>query len=96
MIKVVIFMKKIYKKSIKVEGLIIILIVFMIGVLAIGFSSFAAELSIRDISAVVRVQKDIRINGITLSSIGGNATSVDEDYNIDNISSNITLPLQNS
>lgn len=42
------------------------------------------------------MQKDIRINGITLSSIGGNATSVDEDYNIDNISSNITLPLQNS
>ena len=40
------------------------------------------------------MQKDIRINGITLSSSGGNATSVDEDYDIKNISSNITLPSQ--
>ena len=55
-----------------------------------------SDLGISGISAVVRVQKDVRISGISLSSVGGDAVSLYEEYNVKNIYTSISLPNSNS
>lgn len=60
--------------------------------LSVGFSAFSNKLDIKDISAVVRVKKDIRITGIKGINVEGNALSSYNDYNVKNLSSSIYLP----
>ncbi len=78
------------------EGLIICIILCIVVFLTIGYSAFSTELGINGISAIVRVQKDVRIDGISLSSVAGNATSQYEEYNVKNIYTSISLPENNS
>ena len=80
----------------KYERLIIAIVLCLVIFLTIGYSAFYAELGINGISAIVRVKKDIRIAGISLSNTAGNATSQYEEYNVKNIYSSISLPDNNS
>ena len=80
----------------KYERLIIAIVLCLVIFLTIGYSAFSAELGINGVSAIVRVKKDIRIAGISLSNTAGNATSQYEEYNVKNIYSSISLPDNNS
>ena len=64
--------------------------------LTVGFSAFSTELSISGISAIVKVHKNVRISGITLSDTYNNGLSTFEDYNVKNVFMGISLPNSNS
>ena len=70
-----------------VYSLIVVTILF----LSVGFSAFQNNLQIEDLAASVRIEKDIRIAKISVSSTN-NAVSHYEDYNVSNITSRVTLP----
>ena len=83
-----------HKKIIlKILPIIILLITIS---LTIGFSAFQNELLIKDLWAIVRVKKDIRITNIILNNTTNNATSNWEEYNINEIEASINLPENNS
>lgn len=63
--------------------------------LSVGFSSFSINTSITA-QAYVRVRKDIRITGITVTNTTNGASSNFEEYNVHNISSSANLPNANS
>ena len=63
--------------------------------LSIGFSAFKNDLSVENISATVRIDKDIRIMKVGVDSTN-EATSYSEDYNASNISGSIGLNNINS
>ena len=77
----------------KIVGLIVIISVMF---LTIGFSTESVDLGINDISAVVRVQKDIRISDVSLVSTNSSAISNWEDYNEKSVFSSISLPNSDS
>lgn len=59
--------------------------------LSVGFSAFQNNLQIEDLAASVRIEKDIRVAKVSVSS-SNNAVSHYEDYNVSNITSRVTLP----
>ena len=69
------------------------IIIFFI---SIGFASYSKNLDIDDISAVVRIQKDMRVTGVYSSNAVGGAVSNWEEYNVTSISSSFSLPNSNS
>ena len=70
----------------------IIIVLFIIMLLSIGYSAFTTKVQIGDISANVRIKADIRITGISINSFKSNAVSSYEDYNVSNITSGVFLP----
>lgn len=64
--------------------------------LTVGFSTFSTELSISGISAIVKIQKDVRISGITLADTYNNGLSTFEDYNVKNVFMGVSLPNSDS
>ena len=76
--------------------LVILIILCIVLFLTIGYSAFSTELGINGFWAIVRIQKDVRIDGISLSSTSGNATSNYEEYDVKNVYSSISLPNNNS
>ena len=90
-------MKKSYKKK-KFNPITIGAISFLVCtlIITVGFASYQASLDIRDVSATVRVQKDIRVTGVTVSSPVSDASSNWEDYNVKSISSSVNLPNEDS
>ena len=90
------FKKKYKAKKIDFLSFYSFIIVACVLFLTIGFSAFQASLDISDISAVIRVRKDIRITGITLSNSTNEAISHYEEYNVNSIDSSISLPNSNS
>ena len=72
-----------------------IIVVLTVIFLSIGFSAFHNELAIEDISATVRIDKDVRVTKVEVESVK-DATSYYEDYNVTNISSSIRLDNSNS
>lgn len=90
-------MKKRYQNN-KENLVFLISVVFMCCVifLTVGFSAFSNELNIGEILASVRVQKDIRISGITLSDNNSNGLSTFEEYNVKNVFMGVSLPNSNS
>lgn len=77
---------KLNKRTV-VYSLIVVTILF----LSVGFSAFQNNLQIEDLAASVRIEKDIRIAKVSVSSTN-NAVSHYEDYNVSNITSRVTLP----
>ena len=73
----------------------IVVVVFTILFLSVGFSAFQNDLAIEDISATVRIDKDVRVMKVSVDSVN-EATSYHEDYNVSNISGNIGLTNSNS
>ena len=70
-------------------------VVFAILFLSIGFSAFQNDLAIEDISATVRIDKDVRVMKVSVDSVN-EATSYHEDYNVSNIYGSISLTNSNS
>ena len=68
------------------------IILIIITGLSIGFSSFNNELSIKDISATVKINADIRITSTYQEDAYNGAYSTSLDYNVNNINGIITLP----
>ena len=84
-----------YKKYICNRKLIPYIIVLTILLLSVGYSAFSSNLSIRDLYAEVRLEKDVRITGISVASHTESTTTY-IDYNISNIQAGINLPNENS
>ncbi len=73
-------------------GLILIFIILIVVSMSIGYAAFGTTLSIDGIVAESRVNTDVRVtNFIVLSSTDGGISS-GEDYNVNNVSANVTLP----
>lgn len=73
------------------------MIVLSIYFLSVGYAAFNKELTMNDITAAVRLEKDVRIVGINLVN---SETSSDVvalyDYNVSSISMDLTLPSSSS
>ena len=89
-------MHKRNNNSQKKVRIIVITILLIVVLLTIGFSAFSTELHLDDLAVKVRIQKDLRITNVSLSNTSNNGSSSWEDYDIDSISSSITLPNSNS
>ena len=87
---------KFKKKNSKYPYIILIGVVLSVLFLAIGYSVYQAGVDISDITATVRVQKDIRVSEITPSNPVSGAVSNWVDYDVHSISSNVTLPNSDS
>ena len=72
-----------------------IIVVLTVIFLSIGFSAFQNKSAIEDISAIVRIDKDVRVTKVVVESTK-DATSYYEDYNVSNISGSIGLNNSNS
>ncbi|MCI6266982.1 MAG: hypothetical protein MR598_09115, partial [Erysipelotrichaceae bacterium] len=72
-----------------------IILIIVTGI-SIGFSAFFSELSINDISAIVRVNADIRVTSVYQNETYSGAYSTSLDYNVSNINGMITLPNEDS
>ncbi len=70
----------------------IIIVLFVIIFLSIGYSAFTTKVQIGDISATIRIKADIRITGISIDSFKSSAVSSYEDYNVSNITSRLFFP----
>ena len=80
-------------KSVIMFTSIIIILVFII---TVGFSSFGNNLGINGLLAEVRIEKDIRVTGVSLLESTDLVVSKDEDYNVKNIYSTLYLPNKDS
>ena len=80
------------KSSIIISYAILIFVLF----LSIGFSAFSNQLNVKDISASVRVNADIRITSANLSEAYNEAYSTSLDYNKTNINGTAILPNEDS
>ena len=86
-------MKKTYqKKKVHISILSSFVLIFCVICLTIGFSAYQASIDIRDISATVRVQADIRVTGVSVLNTTSGAYSNYEDYNVKNIHGSVHLP----
>ena len=88
---------KSFKKRKKKKNKLILSLTYLICILfiTIGFSSFSSNLSI-DGEVSFKTQKDIRITNITATNNTNEATSDNEKYNVNNITSTVSLPHSNS
>ncbi len=82
------------KKKYKI--FIILIILFMIYFITIGYSSFSNSNSIENILVNVSPKADARITNITLLNTNNGGISLNENYNINSIFGNINLPNSNS
>ncbi len=80
------------KSSVFISYAILIFVIF----LSIGFSAFSNQLNVKDISASVRVNADIRITSANLSEAYNEAYSTSLDYNKTNINGTAILPSKDS
>ena len=87
--------KKRYNKKHFSKALYAFVIGISVILLTIGFSSFQNDLKIDNLAANVRIDKDVRVMGISLNETN-DALSNYEEYNISNITSKIELPNENS
>ena len=71
-------------------------VLFLVLTLTIGFSAMNKNLMMRDIGAQIRIEKDIRVTGITPNGSTSNGLAMSEDYNVSNITPSLSLPNQDS
>ena len=76
--------------------IVALLLTVLVLSLTIGFSAMHSSLDIGSLSAIVRINKDIRVTNVTLDSTTSSAVSNWEEYNVTSISSNVDLPNANS
>ena len=72
-----------------------IILIIVTGI-SVGFSAFFSELSINDISAIIRINADIRVTSVNQVETYADAYSTSLDYNANNINGMITLPNEDS
>ena len=88
--------KNIGFNKLKSSVIIIYAILIFVICLSIGFSAFSNQLNVKDISASVRVNADIRITSANLSEAYNEAYSTSLDYNKTNINGTTILPNEDS
>ena len=79
------------KKKRKTSVMVSYIMLFLILFISIGFSAFCNELGIKDISAAVKVKKDIRITSISQEESPDYSYTENLDYNVSNINGTVTL-----
>ena len=89
-------MKNISFNKLKSSAIISYAILIFVIFLSIGFSAFSNQLNVKDISASVRVNADIRITSANLSGAYNEAYSTSLDYNKTNINGTAILPNEDS
>ena len=89
-------MAKKYNKKMFVIKFTSLFVVLNVLLLSIGFSAFQNDLIVSDLWAAVRLNKDIRVTGVFARNSVSSATSNWEDYNVNNITSSMSLPNNNS
>ena len=72
--------------------LTICLIIFF----TVGYAALSTDFDISNLSAIVRVSKDIRINAVTLDNVTSSASTNWEEYNVNSILAGINLPNSDS
>lgn len=72
------------------------IIIFVILSLTIGFSAFNIEMNVDDIISYFKAPSEIRVTGISIDSIENNSISESEEYGVDSISMNVSLPEESS
>lgn len=92
------FKKRGYKSNSKhfIYALYSLVICFCVIFLSNGFSAFSSNLSIKDISAIVRVNTDIRIKSITMKEASQDISLKYNEYNVKSTSTGVTLPNSDS
>ena len=70
----------------------IIIVLFVVLFLSIGYSSFTTKLQMEGIAANVRIKADIRITSVSVDSFKSSAVSSYEERNVDNITTGVFLP----
>ena len=83
------------KKYINVYSLSILLVVVVL-LLGIGYAAFGTKLLVTDTVAKVRIVSDIRVTNFVADSATSEGVSNYEEYNVNSISSGITLPNSDS
>ena len=81
-----------YKSYIIISYVVLIFIIC----LSIGFSAFSSQLNIKDISASVKVNADIRITSVNFEGSYSEAYSTSLNYNKTNINGTAILPNEDS
>ena len=90
-------MKKSFQSKVPhLMPLFVVLVMLCVLLLTIGFSAFYTSMEISNISAMVRVQKDIRVTNFLASSGTNGASSNYEEYSVHTITSSVNLPNANS
>lgn len=73
-----------------------IYIFFFLFFLTVGFAAFQETMVMEDISAEVRIAMDVRVSGLFVSSLNGNAVESNSDYNYNRIYGDVILPEEDS
>ena len=80
----------------KYRNISLIVILLLIVTLSVGFSALQKQLFVSDINMEVRLQEDVRVSRISLTSSVGDAISNSEDYNKAKLYGNVTFPTTSS
>ena len=78
------------------KKLVFVFVLFVIYSLSIGYSAFSSELSISNIAADIRIVSDVRVTSMVFSSSTNGAITSYENYDVNSVISNVTLPNSNS
>ena len=82
-------------KKKKISKYLIVICAILVTSLTIGFAASSANLVMKSI-AVIRVDKTVRLTGISVNSTSGNSISRNEEYSVSNIFGDVVLPSKDS
>ena len=68
------------------------IVCLLVVLLTVGFSAYQTSLEVNNLGALVRLQKDIRVTNVSVASTTNGGLSNYEDYNVNSITSLVTLP----
>lgn len=75
---------------------IYLFILIVVGFLTIGYATIDLDISIENLVANIRMEKDIRVTSISVDSSTSESVSNYENYNVSSVYGNITLPNEDS
>ena len=81
------------KKAVLLSTIAVLVCVLFI---SIGYSSYGTDLYIMDSIATVRIDRNVRITGVTTSSSTNGGSSTALNYDVETISTDVRLPQSNS
>lgn len=84
------------KNSLLILTIGTIFCLFAILSINIGFSAYSGNMSVDEITALVRPNKDVRLTSVLVADITNDAVVTALEYSVDSIASNITMPDANS
>ena len=85
-------MKKGHAKHDYVIKTIVVVVLSAIIFLTVGYADFTSQFGIYGISSTVRISKDVRVGGVSLSNATNNVVSHYEEYNVKDVYCSVTLP----